>query len=515
MKFYRVLLVLALLVMTAPAQAAEVNAEGAAKLKTIFQNFMLYQKSVTEQDKARLEYDGNVMVEPADKYYAVTLPHVRMLYPDGAKLDIGMVSINASPHETSGQWKMAVAIPTPIILMDARQTQAVKINIGAQKAAGIWDEGLEGFAKLDAEYNNITVENAATGLSMKIPEIKLLYDFAKNADNTTWSGPGQILVRNVASGMANGGSLKLGELKIDFSLDRYNPAVLNEYHTFLQGYMADVAKSTPGKPVDQAKTIELADRLRSLLINASNGLAGSVNISGLEATRTNPLTHTPETVRLDKAFFGLEAKDMSADKVTLALLFGHDGLSITPTPAGYDGVIPEETNIDIKLNGIPAKQLLEMVRNTLQSSMTQPEMANFAGMSLLIKLPAVLSQAGTNAELKNTFIGNSTYRFDINGIIKADVAAVNMFIASLKGKFRNLDTLVAKVKAIATDLNHPAAKNAQGILRSLQTLQTYGAPKPGVAGTYTYDLQMSPQGQVLLNGKPSGLGMIPATPPAQ
>ncbi len=505
--------VFALMLLASPAHAAEINAEGAAKLKTIFENIILYQKSIPQQGGAQLQYDGDVMVEPAEKYYAVTLPHARITYPDGAKLDIGMVSVNASPHDTPGQWKMAVAVPTPIILMDAKQTQAVKINIGGQQAAGIWDENLESFAKLDAEYKSITVENATTGFSLQVPQIKIVYDFAKAADNT-WSGPGSLLASNIAGTFMNGGTLKIREIKGDFSIDKYNPAVLKDYRAFLKTFFEDAEKKkAAGAPPDIAKTTELADRLHALLLKATNGFTGNYGVTGVELGRNNPATGTPETMKIGNIFFGMDAKDMMAEKIALSLRAGYNGFSITPTPKGYEGVLPAESNIDLAFNSIPARQIADIVRNTLQGSLQQPEMAQMAGLSLMMKIPGVLSQAGSYVEVKNNYIGNSDYRFETNGSIKADVAAMNMFTANIVGQFAGLDQLLTRVKAIATDINNPAAKNAQGMSRSLEMLRTYGAPKPGAAGTYLYKFEMTPQGQILMNGKPASFGGVPATPP--
>src|SRR5690606_28618936 len=205
----------------AHAQTAAINAEGAQKLKTLFETMLANQRATSRPENGRLEYEGEVLVEQASTYYAVTLPHARIVYPDGARLDIGMVSVNAAPHDLPGQWKMAVAVPTPMVMTNAEKNQTIKINIGAQKASGIWDEELEHFAKLDAQYKNVTIENPGTGFSMQIPESQILYDFAKGPDGF-WSGPGRMMARNIA--VANGpqATTKLAEVRGDFALDRYN-----------------------------------------------------------------------------------------------------------------------------------------------------------------------------------------------------------------------------------------------------------------------------------------------------
>jgi hypothetical protein len=511
MKFLRASL--ALVLLASPAHAAQIDAAGAAKLKQIFENVIIYQKTVPQAGKPELKYDGEVMVEPADKYYAVTLPHARMIYPDGSKLDIGMISINASPHDTPGQWKMAVAVPTPIILMDAKQSQAVKVNIGGQQAAGIWDEKLESFAKLDAQYKAITIENPSTGFSVQIPEAQILYDFSLGADST-WTGPGRFLVKDITAALMGGGSAKIAEIKGDFTIDKYNPAVFKEYRDFLKAFLDENAKKPASTPPDPAKTGALAQQLRTVLLRATDSFTSNYTISGLEVTRNNPATGTPETLKLGSAFFGLDAKDLMKDKVSMSTRLGFNGFSITPPPKGYDGVLPAEMNFDISFKNIPAKQIADIAQNTLAGAVAQPEMAQMAGLSLVMKIPGALSQAGSYAEIKNNYIGNDQYRFETNGVIKADLAALNMMTAAITAQFAGLDKLIERVKAIAGDLTNPAAPNAQKLSRSLDMLKAYGAPKPGAEGTYTYDLKVTPEGQMLMNGKPASFGGIPATSPA-
>lgn len=514
-RFLPFLFLVLFLNFAAPVHAAAppINAEGAAKLKATFEKILTYQKNAVDPaGKVKLEYDGDVMVEQAGTYYAVTLPHARITYPDGSHLDIGMISVNASPHDVPGQWKMAVAIPTPIILMDAKQTQAIKVDIGAQKAAGIWDENLENFAKLDAEYKNITVSNPASGFTMQLPEMKILYDFASGNDGR-WSGPGHFVARNLVAGV-NGQGIKVADINADFGIEGYNPAILKDYRAFLKTFMDEKSKEAPGTPPDSAKTTQLADKLMQLILNSSNGLKADYRVSGVELTRTAP-GGTPEAVKIDKAFFGMDMNGFQNDKVSLGLKLGYDGFGINPPPPGYEGVLPSTSNIDVAFHNIPARQIAELAKNTLESSIQQPALAQMAGLSLLMKAPAILSQAGTYMDIKNNYIGNDDYRFEINGQAKADINAVTNATADIKGSFRGLDGLLAKVKAIATDLKNPGAPNAQAMSRTLETLKTYGKAQPGPDGqpVYMYDFTLDAKGQMLLNGKPAGLGGMPAVPP--
>ncbi len=482
--FARRFVFLALLAYSPGAGAAEINAEGAAKLKGIFENFLSYQKSITEMGgaAAKLEYDGAITVEPAGNYYAITLPHARMLYPGGEKLDIGMVSINASPYDTPGQWKMAVAVPTPIVLMDAAGKPEFKVSLGAQKAAGIWDEGLENFAKLDAQYGNILIESAKGDFIVRLPDSRILYDFAKAADGR-WSGPGSLVVKNIDGLFGSRKSTaKIAEIKADFSINQYNPAALREYKTRLTAWLDKVAKQAPpgaAAPPDQAQGAELADMLTSLLLNSANGFRAEYAVSGVEISHINPQTNAPQSMKIGRGFFGLDMNGFLADKVALSLRFGYDGFDIAPVPPGFEGILPAGMNIDFAFQNIPIRQLGELGKNAAVGAALQPEMAPLAGLSFIMKTPAILSQAGTTLNVVNNFVGNRDYRFDLNGSARADINAVNSFTGAFKGVFKGLDKLLGRVQAIAADPANPASENAKNLSASLMTMKASGKPETG------------------------------------
>lgn len=500
--------------LPAASFASTLKPEDAGKLKSIFETLLAYQKDATRPGGSKFEYDGNVMVEEAGSYFAVTLPHARIVYPDGSKLDIGMVSINASPHTQDGQWKMAVAIPTPIILLDPQQKQATRINIGAQKAVGIWDENLENFAKLDGQYNNVTIENPSTGFKAALPETRIIYDFTKDAAGQ-WSGPGTVSIKNITADIPGQGNFKIADTKADFAVNQYDPAVLKQYRQFLTTFLKDTqAQAQNGATPSPDQTTALADKLSDLLLNSSDAFKGDYSLSGLEITRPASGTTPSQTLKISKAFFGMGASGMKSGNASVGIRFGFNDFFSNPVPSGYEGVLPSASNIDIALANVPLKQLAEVTKNTIQGSLAQPEMAQLAGFSLLMKAPALLSQAGTYMDIKDNFIGNDQYRFYMNGKAKADISAVNNITADVQGGFKGLDELLSKINKIAADPKHPAAESAKGLSGTLETLKTYGKkapPEPDGKSAYTYHFVMDPKGQILLNNKPLGL----ETPPPQ
>lgn len=485
-----------------PAFAADINPAGAEKLKAVMENFIANQKKNAELDgQTKISYEGNVLVEPAGDYYAVTLPYTKVMHPDGSHLNIGMISINASPSTKSGQWKMRVAIPTPITLQDAQNADLSRINIGSQDAAGLWDESLQNFTTLNATYKNITM-NSKEG-SFSVPEALVKYDF-KQDKNNKWSGPGSIVISNLeANSVVNQTKASIAKTAIDFSMDRYDSNAINTYRE----KAAALAKTVSAQPSLEQK-LAIYDLVSDMLMNSGNGMKMTYNIEGMNLVKSGTDAHT---VTLPKLSFGLDMDGFLTGKANMAVRGNYDGLSITPPPSGYEGIIASQSNVDITINSIPFKDIVQLGRNTLAAAQN-PQMSQMAGISFMFKVPALLSQAGTFATIKNTRLGNSDYEVTLDGTVRADIAAANSMTADAKSTFRGLLPLLARVKKQAVSAPPENAQKLQGLAKQLETYKQYAKEETPVGGVtkHSIDIQMNQQGQTLLNGKPLGASTAPA-----
>ena len=140
-------ILLAALGVASPARAQTSDGD-VQKLEGIFTQLLEQYKALTEANGAELVEEGNILVEPSDHYYAITLPHLTVQQKDGAYTDIGMIAVNALPGDAAGQWKMTMAVPTPIIHYDSKKNPVVSVNIGQQNFAGVWYEKFRNFIRM-------------------------------------------------------------------------------------------------------------------------------------------------------------------------------------------------------------------------------------------------------------------------------------------------------------------------------------------------------------------------------
>jgi hypothetical protein len=142
-------------VMPAHAQGTDARAQ---ILKGQLEGFLENQKSVALKNGCKLATKGEITVEQASGYFAFTLPHITYTDSKGVRSEIGMVAINAVP-QANNEWKISLALPTPINSYGSGGAEQFRTDIGSQNASGVWNEKLGHFTSVDADYSNIRLSN--------------------------------------------------------------------------------------------------------------------------------------------------------------------------------------------------------------------------------------------------------------------------------------------------------------------------------------------------------------------
>ncbi len=521
MTFLRSCLVaLCLLLAVSPAQAAAIDKDGAAKLKVVVTNFLKEQKKLAKIDGlTKVEYQGETMVEEAGDYYAVTMPYTKIIQPDGNQVDVGMISVNASPGDAPGQWKMRVAIPTPIVVTNKAGVEIVRMTLGGQRAAGIWDESMQSFVKLDALYKDIAF--TGPGATIKIPETRIIYDFAVDTARK-WSGPGSITFKNLAADIPKTNSqFGASEIKVSFAIDQYSAAALSEYRGKLAALSETMNKDAAAKAAQpsQDHTAAIANMMMDFFTRAGNGMKVRYDATNVYFNGPSGQAGAVRKIEMPKAFFGIDLSGFTTGKLRFALQSGYEGLKITP-PENDGKLTPSTANFDVAIENIPIREIFELGKNTMDSIARSPETKQLAGMSFLIKLQALLSQSGAFLNVTDTHFGNKDIDVKLEGRARADMSAVMSGTAEAKATIRNLDTLLAGLKEKEKTMQGKDLEKMQQTIAQLQNFKQNAKEEKTADGQAVHVLEfaVTPQGQVLLNGedmmKPKAGVQKPAPIPA-
>ncbi len=546
----RYLLASAIIITFVPfkAQAAQIDAAGADHLKKVFTNLLNDQKEINEAfGTVDVIYTGEVAVEPKGEYYAVTLPKVEIKLDEslaaqvpppapqdpaqaqqtpppapaapGFVFDLGQTAINAIPDEKPGNWKMTVALPATLSMKIADE-MAININIGQQNTAGLFNESYGYFTKMDALYKDLKFNVVSAGQThdFAIPELSMKSNLEDEGGYLT--GPTTIRASGLAFDIPEEhASIKLGALQVDAGLKKYKALPSGEYKAKMIAYGQKLKTmiDNPSAPPSGAQIEEIVNSV--LGFSDFEGMDVRYSLENLDIAANPPQDDFKpgedlKGLKIAGAFLGFGLDQIKSESGTVSFNFGYNDVAVDPIPPGYEGIIPNAVNLGFTANKIPMQSLWTNGMNSVKAISANPEMGAMAGMGLLMQLPMMLTNAGTEITVKDNFVRGPEYKAALDGTVKADASAAMQFISSFKGQFDGLDELLTKVQANANNPNFPNAYEFNDIAMTLQSMKDMGQAGTGADGksSYAFDIQVGADGKATINGKDIPMGGMGGAP---
>lgn len=512
-------LLLGFTALTSPAFAAEVNEEGAAELKAMFSRMLDFQKSAAAINRNMLRFEGDVQVEPADTYYAVTMPHITIQEPGGAGLfDVGIIALNATPTDDENLWKVSLALPTPMTAYDAEGKPVFSVDIGRQRMAGLWHETFENFVTLDASYENISMSSAPANFRMTMPLTNIVYDL-KQGENGLWSGPFTLDVNGIAVSAGGQEAFSIGRLSARSDISNLNAQALADYKNKIAALAENVDPSVAGQPPSSEHAMALYNTMFDFFTTAWSGFTSDIGVEDVNVVVRQPGLDEPQRLHLGNLSYGFDMTGFDQENIALAFRFGLDDFTVDPAPAGSEGLMPHDVRFDLRVNRLPFREMAELGKTTLESSLESPEMAQMAGMQAMMTLPALLTDAGTHIRVEELLVESGEYHAEAEAKINADMKAQFGATAEAQGKITGLESLIAMLNDRMNDTATPPAgrEKIQNALQAIAFLQMLGREEQGGDGkaTRSYDFKLGPDGRMTLNGGDLGALMGKPAPGMQ
>lgn len=498
----RALISLALLSLLLPqsAQAAMSAADG-KRLKTLMNEMIERSRAQSKSQGGDLLTEGEVMVEPGDNYYAITLPHITTVQSDKSKINLGMISINAVPGDKKEEWKMTVALPTPITMYDETGKEDGVLEIGSQNFAGIFHEEFLNFVRLNGQYKNITFTDPTDGSKITIPEFTLMYDL-KEGSNKLWSGPMNAKATNVL-GSFNGCVAKIASIDIQSTLKDYSIVEAKAYQDKMAAFLESTGADTPSFSGQHIQG--MYNTMFDYLTKAWDGFGSTITVNGIEISSAPQPGKPANNVKIARIGFGLDGSGFRSNKVMLHPTLNMTDLTITPEPTGLNKAMPTTVNLDMTFNNVPLKELSELGEKSLAQSMQTPEGSSMAAIAAMASAQQILTNAGTSLTVKDTRVANARdYDILLNGTAHANIKAVMGATAKTRLEIFGIEKLIAYAQHASADPTLAPEKKAkaQQMVQHLTLLQMLGQQGKNAKGQdiRSYDLELTAEGKTLLNG---------------
>ena len=425
---------LVLLFFTMPVQAAEVNKEGALRLKSLFTELLETQKTKIGLAGGAMTLEGTISIEQGSDYYAVTLPAMQIKGEDGGITKIGLIAINVTPTDLADEWKMSVALPNPISYEEADTQKITQLHIGEQVMSGIWNESLKNFSKLSARYNNIKVSHNFRQETLAINQLDIAVDL-QEAQKGYWSGPTKFGVTGLSFGKPNAPRLAFAEtIKFGITVDGFSPATQRD---ILQKISNNLAQSENGNEEEDTPNLFLM-----LLRHGGKSLNIQGAVSQLEVNTPIISGSMNRNFSLESGSFIFDMDGMRQGLVNQALKAAYRGLKIIDNKDGARDVLPKSFQINLALKNLPLTELFDVGGKLLSDEEQSKTAKQIATLQAMITLPQILSKAGTNISLSETKFGNDIYETTMDGILNASTKSLLGATGNLTMKTTGLDNLI-------------------------------------------------------------------------
>lgn len=216
------------------------------------------------------------------------------------------------------------------------------------------------------------------------------------------------------------------------------------------------------------------------------------NFSSLKTTYNNVHIKFPQqnnSASINQLAYGFDLSDPTKDKTNVGFRLGLEGLSaqgITPAQAR---LFPTDGTVNIDMKNVPMDKLGE-----IQQQLLSPD--NAAGGAPLW-ITSLLSQAGAEAIINKVELKNPHTGLLLTGTMKPEPKSPLAHTGKLTLDVSRLDQLLVGLNESAAGL--PAAEQAK--MQALRVVLTMmSALGQNVGDAKRYDVDMTPDGKVMLNG---------------
>ncbi|MCK5556399.1 MAG: hypothetical protein KAI76_09180 [Alphaproteobacteria bacterium] len=472
-----------------------INAKGAEDLKKQIEDNLQWRFDMAKAVGQGIAMDGSVEVTPKDSFYEVKLPRISFTFGSEGILSIGTITAKATP-DPSGGWLTDITLPSPLTFYDDTNTPVSDITIGSQHFSGVWMPSHEIYSKFDSLYQDIQVRSLVPKIfTSSIGSMKTQIDLKDNGDGT-WSGSNDYEISDVKVDISTKNAMHLNINKISAN-NTYDNVNMN-HALEIKKKFRDIFKS--GKPITEEDSKSIFETVMSTSNGLIDDMSSESEINGFSFyEENNDPTQPRREISFDKFAFKGISNDIGKEKSAFNLKTSLYGLKTSLIPAGFERLAPNAFNLDIAIDNLPLRKIIEMFINEgMTKNEEKPELAE---ANIKVLLPKMLQDSGSSLSIQNTFVKSEDINVDLAGKINVSATSPIGAVGKMTMYVRGLDETIKKLQTLAVkpDANQQIM-NATGALAIFQMMgQSDPTADSGSASLRNYVFALTPDGKLLLN----------------
>ncbi len=432
---------------------------------------------------------GAVDVAAAGSAYVVTIPDLRWAPDATGHFEIGTVSFSLTPEGDDlyhvGDVKIPAEIPhkTPDGGVDG------SISLPSQQFTAVWSRSLDTFMQLDAGYRDVKIVSTADNMALSLGEIGAKIA-SNDKGNGRWDQDGTLHLSALNVNSPDG-MFALGAIDGTSNTRDYNA----KGWAAVRDRMEAMTKSMEADPSAPASTPLPDPQLVATLRGASPLFASSnsnIRVSAISfRDGTGKEVFSLPTSALT---FGAEGFDQAIGRIALSL--NHAGLVVNDIPPTEQDMLPRGVAVNIALENLPVQELWKGAIDTLSSAdLSTDQGSSMAMMMFMGLLQQSLVNGKARVDVTDSHLALALARAQLSGIIEASAESMFGAVGKMAVDVTGLDALIEA----ATAHGGPQGEEIAG----LQVIRGFSNRQTATDGAVTdhYDLDFTPQGQFLVNGK--------------
>lgn len=502
---------------TAPAVAAIDPAQAPIIQKAIEDYLALIEGA---QEK-RVVHHSAVKVTPGTDSFDVAIEGVYIGVKDEDRLEVGTIGYKLTPKGSDGftASNLTHASSFPFKERDGNVTGALSLT--TKSFSGDWSSSLQTFLALDWQAADITAQDkspnggdfSAKGLSTNVVSTDKgggLFDQTGTFELTGFSGKD-----------TTGGSLDVGKVNLTGAMSGVK---LKEYvakSREMQTLMAEIAETTakaqaaaeaaakaateggatPEVTVTGGITDEQSKKLGDLIKSMSGLISGiTYNVGFSEINAKNKDGSVP--FHLGKGTLDIGAAGLEAEKATMKLAIGHDGLVINDPDFSSDPLfaklLPASGKLDLNLTEVPSKELWQLIGDNLPGLFTtDPARSEAAVGVMFVAMQQLLQKAPMKLTIAPSALASEVLQLDATGAFDVKPDAAYGVIGALDVGLHGLDEAMKLANAAAQ-----SSPNAAQLVGGLAMIQSMAKRETGTDGKPVdkLKLEVDATGDTKVNG---------------
>ena len=481
---------LATLVGVCAAQAQTINAEGATDIENRL-NAMLDYVLQNVPDLA-FTFSAAPRATPDGASYNLSLPGLTLEHPD-VIIELPDFSAEVTPQD-NGWFRADWAFPTSLTMRNPRGSEQIDGTFSSDDntitIAPVYGAALEG----DIAFEEMAFTAAGEDATLLIDRLQL--DIATDEEDAphTFSNWSQLDLSGLVLDVPGEALVRLERAAFEGQSDRQRL----DLYALMNDRVVGLDPESPGY-VNALLDVVSAHR-------DAKWIAGLQMASSVEALQVEADDVRVEMGRLTAE---VDARDLDQPDADLEIALRLDELQTNQTPAELVDVMPTRTVLDLTAENLPIEQMMNVVYDALGPHLDPdsedafgpkgrragagPTVERLAAIDPMVLLGILL---GSDAELAidQFHIDAPIGYLDASGTIDPDPDAAFQAVGSMDITIAGLGDIIA----FAQQVGGEAAQFA-GFASAVAAMGRDGTDADGVA-VKTFDLELTPAGQVLLNG---------------